>query len=95
MALERRLKKLEAARGGGNGRKAGAARAKVNARLDHLAETVKAHGDFAHRAESSPAENFTRACLRGDKATALAILGDRRRGRSNETPHRSTATLTG
>jgi len=42
---------------------------------------VKAQGDFGHRAGSAPAENFCRACLRGDDATAAAILGDAIGGR--------------
>ena len=81
MALERRLAKLEAVRGiSGCKGPARDAEAFV-ARLDNLAGVVKAQGDFGHRAGSAPAENFCRACLRGDDATAAAILGDAIGGR--------------
>ena len=81
MALERRLAKLEAVRdnSGCKGR-ARDAEAFV-ARLDNLVGAAKAQGDFGHRARSAPAENFCRACLRGDDAAAAAILGEAIGGR--------------
>ena len=81
MALERRLAKLEAVRGiSGCKGPARDAEAFV-ARLDNLAGAVKVQGDFGHWAEASPAENFARACLRGDDAAAAAILGEAIGGR--------------
>ena len=81
MALERRLAKLEAVRDI-SGCKEQARDAEVFvARLANLAGAVKVQGDFGHRAGSAPAENFCRACLRGDDATAAAILGDAIGGR--------------
>ena len=81
MALERRLTKLETVRrNSGCKEQARDAEAFV-ARLDNLAGVVKAQGDFGHRAGSAPAENFCRACLRGDDAAAAAILGEAIGGR--------------
>ena len=80
MKLEQRLAKLETARGGNSGGPARDAEAFV-ARLDSLVGAVKAQGDFGHRAGSAPAENFCRACLRGDDAAAAAILGEAIGGR--------------
>jgi len=80
MKLEQRLMKLETARGCNSCGPARDAEA-FAARLDNLAGAVKAQGDFGHRAGSAPAENFCRACLRGDDAAAAAILSEAFGGR--------------
>ena len=80
MKLEQRLMKLETRRGCNSGGPARDAEVFV-ARLANLAEAVKVQGDFGHRAGSAPAENFCRACLRGDGVAAAAILGDATGGR--------------
>ena len=45
-------------------------------RLGTLGAHVQAGGDFADKPGASPAERFLRAGLRGDGATAAAILAD-------------------
>ena len=81
MALERRLAKLEARRGKSGCKEQARDAEAFAARLDNLAGAVKAQGDFGHRAGSAPAENFCRACLRGDDAAAAAILSEAFGGR--------------
>ena len=81
MALERRLAKLEAVRGNSGCKEQARDAEAFVARLDNLVGVVKAQGDFGHRAGSAPAENFCRACLRGDGVAAAAILGDATGGR--------------
>ena len=48
--------------------------ARLLARLDGMRHAIMATGDLSHRADASPAENVGRAVLRGDTATARAIL---------------------
>ncbi len=67
--LERRLTKLEAAQRGevGNPEHQRDAEA-FNAKLARIEANVRATDDFTHRSLASPAENFVRACLRGEPA---------------------------
>ena len=79
MTLERRLAKLEARREV-TGAETGAG-ARLAAMLDRMNAAITAEGDYSHRAGASKIENFCRACLRGDAATAAAILGEAIGGR--------------
>ncbi|MDP3960675.1 MAG: hypothetical protein Q8Q26_11570 [Pseudorhodobacter sp.] len=88
MALERRLARLEVARGSNSGDMERDAEA-FTVRLDKLAEAVKVKGDFADLPTLSQAGRYVRACLRGDDAMAAAILAkatgalrEARRGRN-------------
>ena len=70
-----RLNRLEALRGTGAcdwSRDA----ADLLARLAKLSEVVRSEGDYTHKAEASPAANFTRAFLRGDQASARKFMAD-------------------
>ena len=81
MKLEQRLDKLEARRGNSGCKEQVRDAEAFVARLANLAGAVKVQGDFGHRAGSAPAENFCRACLRGDDAAAAAILSEAFGGR--------------
>ena len=71
--LARRLGRLEARRGAGTTALDAAA---FLDRLGALGVHVQAGGDFTDAPGASPAERFLRAGLRGDGATAAAILAD-------------------
>ena len=73
--LERRLARLEAQRIRDPGETERDAAAFLD-RLGALGAAVEAAGDFTETETASPAERYLRALLRGDGATAGAILRD-------------------
>jgi hypothetical protein len=73
MTLKLRLARLEAVRGGEAGVRIARDAATFTARMEALMEAVS-QGDFEPGADASPAENFARACLRGDEAAALEAM---------------------
>lgn len=72
MTLRQRLARLEARKGGTDTTAQDAA--DFLDRLGTLGAAVQAAGDFTDTPGASPAERYCRALLRGDDATAGAIL---------------------
>lgn len=73
-SIETRLRRLEGAKGRGRGDTVSRDAMRTRERLAKIETHIRAGGDFADKANASPAERYVRAVLRSDDAAAAEIL---------------------